>query len=288
MEDKVTDKYFMPWNEVRDRASLYNGGTCFGIPRGGNFVAAILGTAVDSIEEAEYIVDDIVDSGKTLNHWLSIYPGKKFFSLVDKNKEADKHFGWVVFPWEANNSETSPTDAIIRLLEFIGEDVKRAGLLETPQRVIKAYEEMFDGYKIDIDKLFKCFEGEGSNQIIAVSNIEFFSFCEHHMLPFTGHVHVAYLPDGKVIGASKIPRLVSAFAHRLQIQERMTEQIANTIMDKLKPQGVAVIIEGFHSCMRYRGIRCQDGKLTTSVMLGLFRDDLAIKQEVLALLGVVR
>jgi len=164
----------------------------------------------------------------------------------------------------------------------------RPGTEETPKRVAKAMKEMLDGYKVNIESLFKCFEGEGTDQIIAVSNIEFVSFCEHHILPFTGHAHIAYLPNGKAIGASKIPRLVAAFAHRLQIQERLTEQIANAIMKHLKPKGVAVIIEGVHSCMNHRGVKCQDGKLTTSVMLGLFRDDLAVKQEVLSLLGVIK
>ena len=284
----MNNKYIMSWQEAKKRASLYKGGTCFGIPRGGNYVAALLGKAVDNINEAEYIVDDIVDSGKTRDLWLSKYPDKKFFSLVDKTQALDKKLGWIIFPWENNSGETAPTDAIIRLLEFIGEDINRKGLIETPKRVVKAIKEMLNGYDFNIKELFKVFDGEGKDQIVAVSNIEFVSICEHHMLPFVGHVHIAYLSNKRVIGASKIPRLVSAFAHRLQIQERITEQIADAMMKYLKPQGVAVIIEGVHSCMKYRGIKCQDGKLITSVMLGTFRDDLAVKQEVLSLLGVVK
>lgn len=284
----MENKYVMTWTEAKVRASKYQGRSCFGIPRGGNYVAALLGNVVDEIEAAEYIVDDIVDSGETKARWLARYPDKKFFALVDKTIAGDKNLGWVVFPWEAQNKEFNPTDAIVRIIQYIGENPHRAGLKETPQRVIKAYEQMTNGYKIDIESLFKVFDGEGADQIVAVSNIEYVSLCEHHMLPFTGHVHVAYLPKDKVIGASKIPRLVTAYAHRLQIQERMTEQIANAMMKYLQPQGVAVITEGYHSCMKYRGTKCQDGKLITSVMLGLFRSKLSVKQEVLSLLGVIK
>ncbi|MBA7499202.1 GTP cyclohydrolase 1 [subsurface metagenome] len=179
-------------------------------------------------------------------------------------------------------------DCIKILLEEIEGKPIRAGTKETPQRVSKALPELFDGYTTDIKRLFKTFDGEGKDQIVAVRNIEFTSFCEHHILPFTGLAHIAYLPKDRVIGASKIPRLVMAFAHRLQLQERLTEQIANTLMQELEPQGVAVIIEGSHDCMKIRGVRCQQGKLITSVMLGLFRDDPVTKQEVLALLGLIR
>jgi GTP cyclohydrolase I len=180
-------------------------------------------------------------------------------------------------------------EAIIEELLIRIEDAPlRKGTLETPSRVARALKEMFDGYNTDIDKLFKTFDGEGQNQIVALSNIEFTSYCEHHMLPFSGFAHIAYLPKGKVIGASKMARLVAAYAHRLQIQERMTEQIANTLMNKLNPLGVAVIIEGSHSCMKIRGIKCQNGKLVTSVMLGMFREDAGVKQEVLALLGLTK
>jgi len=284
----MSDKYYMTWEEAQARASRYKGGACYGIPRGGLYVAAMLGKATDNIQEAEYIVDDITDSGKTAERWLTLYPDKKFFSLVDKTTVADSKLGWVVFPWEAADNEHSPTDAVRRLLEYIGEDCNREGLLKTPQRVVKAYDEMLDGYTSNIDALFTTFDGEGRDQIIAVKDISFVSMCEHHMLPFTGLAHVAYLPVNKVIGASKIPRLVAAFAHRLQIQERLTEQVASTLMDKLQPAGVAVIIQATHECMRCRGIKCATSKLVTSVMLGEFRNDVNTKQEVLALLGIIK
>jgi len=178
--------------------------------------------------------------------------------------------------------------AVLMLLDAIEGKPLRKELLETPNRVQRAFEELFDGYNTDIDALFKTFDGEGKDQIVAVKDIKFTSTCEHHLMLFSGVAHVAYLPKGKAIGASKIPRLVLAYAHRLQIQERITEQVANTLMEKLQPQGVAVIIQGEHACMRCRGVRSEESKLVTSVMLGLFRDDAVTKQEVLALLGLVR
>jgi GTP cyclohydrolase I len=173
------------------------------------------------------------------------------------------------------------------LLEIDPEGI-RPGTEETPNRVARAYTELFDGYSTNIDKIFKAFDGEGLDQIVALRDISFTSFCEHHMLPFSGFAHIAYLPNGKVIGASKLARLTNAFAHRLQIQERMTEQIANTLNDKLEPLGVAVIIEATHLCIKCRGVRSEYSNFVTSVMLGQFREDNNIKQEVLALLNITR
>jgi len=162
----------------------------------------------------------------------------------------------------------------------------RPDLEETPRRVQTALTEMLDGYSVDIDSLFKTFEGEGQDQIVVIRNIKFTSFCEHHLLPFSGTAHVAYLPVKKVIGASKIPRLVMAYAHRLQLQERITRQVAETLMEKLEPQGVAVVIQGEHTCMRCRGIKCSDSQMVTSVMLGQFRIERTLRLEVLTLLGL--
>ena len=173
------------------------------------------------------------------------------------------------------------------LYEIEGPEL-RSGLIETPTRVYGALTELLDGYDMDIDGLFKTFEGEGNDQVIAVKDIPFVSLCEHHCLEFSGLAHVAYLPDGKAIGASKIPRLVNAFAHRLQIQERITEQIGNTLMEKLNPRGVAVILQAEHSCMVCRGVRATGSKLVTSVMLGEFRENPTLRMEILNLLGLVR
>lgn len=166
------------------------------------------------------------------------------------------------------------------------ETYSREGLEETPARVAKAYSEWFDGYSVNIDELFKCFPGEGTDQIVCLKNIPFYSFCEHHMAPFSGTVDVAYLPDGKVIGASKIPRIINAYSHRLQIQERIAQQVADILMNKLNPKGVAVIIRAKHSCISSRGVKAHDVEMVNSVMLGVFRDEPGARMEVLSLLGL--
>ena len=180
--------------------------------------------------------------------------------------------------------KTKIEEAIRSLLHEIEGEVGPR-LQDTPERVARAYVEMFDGYAVDIDKLVKTFDAEGADQIVTVSDIRFNSFCEHHLLPWSGTAHVAYLPVGKVIGASKVGRLVLAYAHRLQLQERMTKQIGMTLMEKLKPQGVAVVIVGEHTCMRCRGAKLQASQLRSSVMLGEFREDRALRQEFFSLLN---
>ena len=172
------------------------------------------------------------------------------------------------------------------ILESIEDGDIRLALEDTPSRVQRALEEMLDGYTTSIDDIFKTFDGEGTDEMVATRNIPFVSFCEHHLLPFTGRAHVAYLPDGRAIGASKIPRLVCAFAHRLQIQERITEQVAHTLMTKLKPKGVAVVLQAEHACMTCRGIKAVGTELVTSIMLGAFRDNPATRMEALSLLGL--
>ena len=175
--------------------------------------------------------------------------------------------------------------AILMLLGAIEGGPLRAELLETPYRVQKALEEMLDGYGTDIDDIIKVFDGEGKDQIIIVKDIHAWSYCEHHLLPFSIKVAVGYLPKERVLGVSKIERLVLAFAHRLQLQERITEQVARTLMNKLQPYGVAVVAEGEHLCMRCRGIKSKDSKVVTSIMLGAFREDATLRLEFLSLLG---
>jgi len=173
-------------------------------------------------------------------------------------------------------------DAARQILIGIGEDPEREGLLKTPQRVAKAYAELMDGYSKNPEKLINgAFFGVDYDQMVVVNDIEFYSMCEHHMLPFFGHAHVAYLPNGKVIGLSKIPRIVDMFAHRLQVQERMTQQIAELINDQIHPQGVAVVVEAQHMCMTMRGVKKQEATMTTSAMLGVFRTRLETRLEFL-------
>ncbi len=173
--------------------------------------------------------------------------------------------------------------ATTEILEAVGEDPTREGLVKTPQRVAKAYEELLSGYRTDPSKLINgaIFNVEYDDMVI-VRDIEFYSLCEHHMLPFVGRAHIAYISSGKVIGLSKIPRIVDMFARRLQVQERMTHQIADFINEVLEPQGVAVVLEGVHMCSMMRGVQKHDSSMTTSAMIGTFRDDQRTRAEFMA------
>jgi GTP cyclohydrolase I len=173
-------------------------------------------------------------------------------------------------------------EAIRKILQGIGENPERHGLTDTPRRVAHMYAELFSGYHADPAALVNdaLFEVKYDEMVI-VRDIEFYSLCEHHLLPFMGRVHVAYIPNGRVIGLSKIPRIVDMFARRLQVQERMTRQIADFISDLLHPQGVAVAVEGLHLCMMMRGVRKHNARMTTSAMHGAFRSNPATRQEFL-------
>jgi len=162
---------------------------------------------------------------------------------------------------------------VIDILKNIGEDPEREGLKDTPKRVAKAYEFLTSGYNKKIDKVLnEAIFTEKYDEMVLVKNIDFYSLCEHHMLPFFGKVHVAYIPDGKIIGLSKIPRIVEVFARRLQVQERMTQQIADTINKYIQPVGVAVVSEAFHMCMMMRGVQKQNSVTTTSGFKGAFQN----------------
>ncbi len=180
------------------------------------------------------------------------------------------------------------TEAAIRtLLRWAGDDPAREGLVDTPARVARAYEEFFSGYAIDpvalLERTFE--ETDGYDEIVLLRDIRLESHCEHHMVPIIGRVHVAYLPHHRVVGISKLARVVDAYARRLQIQEKLTAQIANTIQQVLEPRGVAVVIEAAHQCMTTRGVHKPDVTMVTSRMLGAFRDDPTTRREVLAMIG---
>jgi len=173
-------------------------------------------------------------------------------------------------------------NAVAGILKAVGEDPGREGLLKTPERVAKAYDELLSGYRTDpIDLLNEAIFDVSYDEMVIVRDIEFYSMCEHHMLPFLGRAHVAYLPKGKVIGLSKIPRIVDMFAKRLQVQERMTRQIADLVDELLHPKGVAVVVEGLHLCSVMRGVKKHDARMTTSSMSGAFRSNLPTRQEFL-------
>src|SRR3990170_779010 len=170
--------------------------------------------------------------------------------------------------------------AVTVLLRAFGEDPSREGLQDTPKRVARMYPELLSGYREDPKKLVnKALFNVDYDDMVIVRDIEFYSLCEHHLLPFIGRAHVAYLPKGKVLGLSKIPRLVDMYARRLQVQERMTRQIADFLDELLHPIGVAVVIEGLHLCTAMRGVKKHDARMTTSAMLGYFRKNIATRQE---------
>jgi GTP cyclohydrolase I len=172
--------------------------------------------------------------------------------------------------------------AIEQVLIGVGEDLTREGLVRTPQRVSSMYRELLGGYRQDPIELVNDALFEVSyDEMVIVRDIEFYSLCEHHILPFLGRAHVAYIPRGHVIGLSKIPRIVDMYAHRLQVQERMTRQIADFLDELLNPQGVAVVMEALHLCTMMRGVKKQDARMTTSAMHGAFRANLATRQEFL-------
>ena len=184
-------------------------------------------------------------------------------------------------------SENQAVEAVKTLIRWAGDNPEREGLKETPKRVIRSYKDFFSGYNLDpreiLSKKFK--EVDGYDEIIILKDIRLESHCEHHMVPFIGSAHVGYLPKKKIVGLSKLARLVEAFAKRLQIQEKLTAQIANAIDEVLQPKGVGVIIEASHLCVATRGIHKPDSKMVTSRMLGSFRNDQATRKEFLDLVG---
>ena len=173
------------------------------------------------------------------------------------------------------------------LLKEIGEDPNREGLIKTPSRVSKAWSFFSRGYNQDVDEIINdAIFNEDAKDMVVVRDVEFFSLCEHHLIPFFGKAHVAYIPNGKVVGLSKIPRIIDMFSRRLQVQERLTRQIAETIQDVLEPIGVAVIMEGQHMCMQMRGVEKQNSLTTTSSMLGKFRQSDRTRAEFLSIIGL--
>jgi len=172
--------------------------------------------------------------------------------------------------------------AVIEVIKGVGEDPEREGLRNTPDRVSRMYAELLSGYSTDPDKIINgALFHINYDEMVLVRDIEFYSLCEHHMLPFLGRAHVAYLPKGKVIGLSKIPRIVDMYARRLQVQERMTRQIADFLQETLEPYGVAVVVEAMHLCSMMRGVKKHDARMTTSAMHGAFRANLATREEFL-------
>jgi GTP cyclohydrolase I len=271
-----------------DNATMF--GTIYGIPRGGIPVAYLLCrhgyfATTDDPSKADIFIDDIIDSGATKARYAELYPDVPFYALIDKTEGGFKD-QWVVFPWENSvDKDDSATDNITRILQYVGEDPMREGLLETPARVMKAWSHWTSGYKVDIPKLLKVFEdgGEKYDEMVMVRNIPIYSKCEHHLADIFGTATIAYIPNGRIVGLSKLSRVADAFARRLQVQERLTTQIADALNDNLKPKGVGVIINARHACMESRGI-CQQGHHTvTSALRGVLKTDAAARSEFMML-----
>ncbi len=190
--------------------------------------------------------------------------------------------------FEAIDSRSTIEDAVRLILRNVGEDPDRDGLLRTPHRVAKMYDELLEGYQQDVETIINgaMFEVEyGEGEMVVVANIDYNSMCEHHMLPFTGKVHVAYIPRKKVVGLSKIPRIVDMFARRLQVQERLTNEIADALNDHLDPVGVMVVIEGQHSCAALRGVKKHDVNMVTTAKRGEFRTNRDLRDEFYRMIG---
>jgi GTP cyclohydrolase IA len=187
---------------------------------------------------------------------------------------------------DMTTTRASLEEAVHTLLVEIGEDPAREGLARTPERVRRMYDELTAGYHVDPDELINgaCFSVD-YDEMVVVRDIEFFSLCEHHLLPFTGRAHVGYLPKGRVIGLSKIPRIVDMYAQRLQVQERLTVQVAGFLMERLEPKGVACVVEATHLCTMMRGVKKQEATMVTSSMTGTFRRDARTRAEFMGLIG---
>ncbi|PIP65717.1 GTP cyclohydrolase I FolE [Candidatus Peregrinibacteria bacterium CG22_combo_CG10-13_8_21_14_all_49_11] len=269
-----------------------------GIPKSGSIVAAHLQSAdprlivVYDPKEADCFVDDIVDTGRTQQLYFDRYQ-KKTYALFGKGAAQNcirnvPPTQWVEFPWESQEQTNKEhQDFVVRLLEELGEDASRPALLDTPARFLKAWREMTRGYTMDVK--LKAMEIEESlfptdtHGMIVVRDIEFHSLCEHHLLPFVGKVHVGYLPYKHTIGHSKIPRIVEMYASRLQVQERLGQQICDAIADVVQPKGIGVLIEGSHFCMLMRGVKKEHTTITTSHLKGVFAEDARTRQEFLQL-----
>ena len=178
----------------------------------------------------------------------------------------------------------SAEEAVRVLLRFLGDDPEREGLRETPARVLRSYEELFAGYSQDPAFVMKVFEDGACDELVLVKNVEFVSLCEHHMLPFFGVAHIGYLPDRKILGLSKLARVLDIYARRLQVQERLTQQVTAALDEHLKPLGSACVIEATHSCLSCRGVRKQAARMVTSSLTGAFRTDPSARAEFLQLI----
>ena len=268
------------WEQVYHRLEetikeLPKGTKYYGVPRGGQIVAGMTGAAVDTIEEADVIIDDLIDSGATEERYKKY--NKPFLALIDKRIELQGE--WLIFPWEEQEGDTEETveDNVRRLLQYFGEDATREGLLETPKRFIKFFKEFLNPPEWNCTT----FEGEGYDEMIVQTNIPFHSLCEHHIAPFFGTGTIAYIPNKRIVGLSKLARTLETYSRKLQNQERITMQVAEFLWNELEPQGVAVQLTAKHMCMEMRGVKKHDTFTTTTKLIGIFKTDASARQEFL-------
>ena len=276
----------------------------YGVPRGGGLLAYALRKELgycivnnpEMLSKKVLIVDDIIDSGMTRKKFkefdfLSLHTKSKTpasinriswtFSLHSVNKK-----DWVNYPWEEKGAQFGPTDAVTRLIEFMGDDPQREGLKETPTRVVNMLKFLSSGYREKLEDTIKIFTLDKGDEIILLKDIEIYSLCEHHMLPFFGKAHIAYIPNNnRVIGVSKLARILDTISHKLQIQERIGEEVTYALMTYLKPKGAACIIEAQHMCMMMRGVQKQNSVMVTSSLKGVFLEDQRARNELMELLG---
>ncbi len=275
---------------IRASGKVYT--SIYGVPMGGCPVAGMLAHMLDkplylTPEIGSLIVDDICDTGRTLasfpNNDKAVIACRKdtinkvqYYAMV-----ADE---WIVFPWEGSNVG-SISNNIERIIQHIGEDIKREGLIGTPERVARSFEKLYGGYKESAHEILSTtFSTNNYDEMIVLRDVKFYSTCEHHMLPFFGTVNIGYIPDSRIIGISKLARAVEVYARRLQIQERMVQQIADAIEEAIQPRGVMVVAEGQHFCMTARGVEKQDAVMVTSSLKGLFKTQQETRNEFLSLI----
>ena len=265
----------------------------YGVPRGGVYAAQSVMSFIEGdaylVEEPDddcIFIDDVLDSAKTRDNIATEYDYDiPFYTLVNKQAEKSLQGIWVSFPWERMNKENAPTENIRRLIEYIGDDLNREGLQETPERVIRSYGKLFGGYKQNPKDIIKTFKDDSCDEMVVIKNIEFFSTCEHHMLPFFGKAHIAYIPKGKVIGISKLIRILEVYTRRLTIQERICQQITGALQGMLKPRGAACVLEAQHFCMTARGVEKQNSIMVTSSLTGVFKESKETRNEFINMIG---
>ncbi|MDD5740324.1 MAG: GTP cyclohydrolase I FolE [Candidatus Peribacteraceae bacterium] len=298
----MADKVDLSWKDVTQLAlniraavtynTMLTDYIVFGIPRGGIYPAMMIAglllhenyvSITDDPARANIFIDDIIDSGETKRRYEKQFPNVPFYALI--NKRDEKWNGkWISFPWERMSNDDGPVENVRRLIEYIGDDPNREGLRETPQRVIRSYETIFGGYKQQAEDIIKIFEDGACDELVILKDIYFYSTCEHHLLPFSGKAHIGYIPDKRVIGISKLARILEMYTRRLQIQERIGQQVTETLMTLLKPKGAACVLEATHGCMTCRGVQKQGSVMVTSSLRGVFLDQVQTRNEFLSMI----